>query len=208
MMKNLIDLNYGMEYKSSETKEAEDYRKRLSAVSAMVELDIEKNKSYEDKFLDLCNDKNIEELKKMYEGYSIISKMKSIYLLRKKTILDKIYKKSTMEAQLEVFKWLKSIGYEYELNSITFYRVIEKGNYEMAIYLYSEDKEILSKENKFKKSPSKEFMYDMTHNIYELGAIMNMEKKQDYEFMKFFSEISNYELYKEGNIYKFKIRGT
>jgi hypothetical protein len=199
-MQNLIDLNYGMNIKEFDSKEAIEYRKRLSEVSKMIDDDLDRHKSYEDKFLDLCTDKQIENLKRYYNGHNFVSKIKSKILLQNKKILDKIYKKSISEAQFEVFKWLKSIGYEYELNAIDFYKVIEKGNYDMAKYLYNEDNKILNKE--IKNDFAAQFLNDKDYNIYELSAVINMEKRQNYNFMKFFSEISNYDLQKEGNLYK------
>jgi len=168
-----------------------------------INASLEKMKSYEEKFLDLCLDSKLDELKRMYYGTSLYTKVKSYFKLHKKEVMDKLIKKSLIDAQLEVFKWLETLEYEIELESFLFYSVLSTGNFVMAKHLYEKDNSIINDSSKITDHPMSG-MLKATTNLVRILSLSIMEKNQNYEGMKWFADIANYNLVFENNKYLLK----
>jgi hypothetical protein len=181
------------------TFDAEHLHNAMPAINASLE----KMKSYEEKFLDLCEDSKLDELKKMYYGTSLYTKVKGYYKLHKKEVIGKLINRCFIEAQFEVFKWVETLGYDIEMESFLFYNVLNKGNFEMAKYLYEKDHNIINDNNRINDHIMSRMLHASTE-LVRILALASMEQKQNYEGMKWFADVANYNLVFENNKYSLK----
>ncbi len=100
--------------------------------------------SYYDKFLELCTKGNLDEIKKMYYGKSIIQKIKSMIYIRKKKNTKIIVTNICRSGNIEALNWYKSLYPDIKLYQHDFISAVASNNPEFVKYIYNMDKNIIN----------------------------------------------------------------